>query len=495
MALFAGEAVVATEFDAAAEGNKAGLTQSLMMQGGGSYPFSSLRSALTPAGFPRFDVQAGGGLGGPSLGAGGLGAGLPSQQTAGAPGLRIIPLIRMSERYDSNVFFAPNLPGLDRQDWVSAVSPQIFLQDNGPKVGTTLNLGATGEYFVKNPGLSYIGYNARGSLNVTPFLRRFVPEASLFFAGTYTYTPLSPAFLGGGGQSHLGVGEEITGQLPVADTYIRGIQSQRINSSSYSGTVAGSINYSPNLYFQGSYGYAVLKFGDQPSALQANGFRPIYSATTTHTVNVGPVYRLSPFDTVNLNYQYLRSEFGSSQNNFQVHQATIGYQRAVDASLVGRIFGGAATTTQESGGGAPSTTSNTGEQIAFTGGGSLTWSRRSTLARIAVSTGVYPNYIGVAGSLLSTNVSVQGAHRLDDNLGVYAQVGYANNSAIGGQAELSGVEFRSYNTSESLWYRFGPWFVASLTHEWGFFTGNYTGQGESTIIRNAVTISLTKAWY
>jgi len=471
------------------------LPPSVMGHGSDLSPSSSLLTAFHTNGsldtfLPRFDTQAGG----PSLGAGGLGVGLPSQG-GGPPGLRIIPLIGMTERYDGNVFFAPKLPGLDRQDWVTTVSPRVFLQDNGRIIGSTVYAGATGGYYAKNTGLSYIGYNAGGSLNVTGLLRRFVPEASLYLTGAYTYTPLPPAFLDGGGQSNPGVGEEITSQLPTADTYVRGIQSQRVNTTTYTAGMTGSIRYSPYLYFQGSYTYAVASFG-QPSVTQrVTGYTPRFTTTATHSVNVGPVYKLSAYDSVNLNYQYSKSEFGSNQGGFQSHQATLGYQRMLDASLAGRIYGGASVITKDAGGQQATTSATSGQQIQYTGGASLTWARRFTQASILFSTGVSPNYIGTPGVVLSSNLSLRATQQLDDNVYAYASINYGDNRAIGQQTGQAGTTFHSYNTSESLSYRLSSSLVASVSHEWGLYTGTYTGQGGDKIIRNAVTVSLTKAWY
>jgi len=460
-------------------------------------PSSSLLTAFQTSGsfsldtfLPRFDTQAGG----PSLGPGGLGAGLPSQ--ANEPfGLRIVPLVTMSERYDSNVFLAPKLPGLDRQDWVTKVFPRVFLQDSGRIIGTTVYAGTTGEYYAKNTELSYVSYNAGGSLNVTELLRRFVPEASLYFMGNYTYTPLPPAFLGGGGQTNPGVGEEITSQLPVNDTYTRGIQSQRVNTTSYFGGMSGSIRYSPNLYILGSYGYAVVSFGTPAVTQQAPGYVPVYNKTTAHSVSGGPLYKLTEQDSVNLYYQYVKVEFGADRGGYESHAATVGYQRTLAASFVGRIYGGASIFTRDAGGQQATTSANSEQQVSYTGGASLSWARRNTQATLAYTTGIYPNYTGIPGVALSSNLSLRVTQRLDDDVNAYVSLNYGENRAIGQQTGQAGSDFHSYITSEGLSYRLSSSLIASVIHDWLLSTGNYTGQEENKIIRNAVTISLTKAWY
>ena len=493
------------EVHAAAAESGAEQSQNLVGQGSSPHPVSSLLTMFQGVSsletmLPRFDTQAGGGggLGGPSLGAGGLGVGVPGQG-GGATGLRIIPVVTMSERYDTNVFFAPKLPGLDRQDWVTTISPRLALQDNGRVIGTTLSAGAIGEYYAKNAGLSYVGYNAAGSLNLTGLLRRFVPEASLYVSGSYSYTPIPPAFLSGGsGQANPAVGEEITSQLPVADTYIRGIQSQRVNTTIYTGSMAGAINLTQNSYIQGSYGYAVSSFGGTPAVTgQVSDYRPLVSDTTTHSLSISPTYKLTAQESMNFNYQYLKAEFGGNQGGFDSHSATMGYQRAIDGFFRVHVYGGASLYSQDQGGQQVTTSTASGQQVAFTGGGGLTWARRNTQATVTYSIGLYPNYVGVPGVVLSSNLSMQAAQRVSDDAVATVSLNYADNRPVGdqaGQGGQAGIEFRSYNTSESLSYRVSRSFFVTATHEWGLYTGNFTGQGEDKIIRNAVTVSLTKAW-
>ena len=76
-------------------------------------------------------------------------------------GFRIIPTIMVGERYDSNVFFRPPTPGLDREDYVTTASPQIRGLYAGSLISVNAVGGATGEYYAKNTGLNYIGDNAR----------------------------------------------------------------------------------------------------------------------------------------------------------------------------------------------------------------------------------------------------------------------------------------------------------------------------------------------
>ena len=87
----------------------------------------------------QFSEQYGGG---PGIGSGISslpGSGLFSLP-AGWEGTRIVPMISVSERYDTNVYFAPKIAGLQREDFVSAVTPGLSIQRN-----TSLYSATTGE--------------------------------------------------------------------------------------------------------------------------------------------------------------------------------------------------------------------------------------------------------------------------------------------------------------------------------------------------------------
>ena len=175
----------------------------------------------------EFPTTFSGQLGG---GGGGLGVGLPGQGGAGPLGTRVIPMLRISERYDSNVFFIPKTPGLRTEDYVTTVSPQLFVQDSRSFAFTILNVGAVGEYYAINQGLNYIGFNAALASNLTPLVQRYFPGATLRISDTYTYTPNPPGFLNGN-QNYSGtISNEIIDELPVSDQFVRSLQAFRVNT-------------------------------------------------------------------------------------------------------------------------------------------------------------------------------------------------------------------------------------------------------------------------
>src|SRR5690242_14555697 len=74
---------------------------------------------------------------------------------SGGGSLEVIPSICVSERYDSNVFYAPARPGLTRNDFVTYVNPTLLVNHIGDYASGFLNVGGFHESYVHNSGLNY----------------------------------------------------------------------------------------------------------------------------------------------------------------------------------------------------------------------------------------------------------------------------------------------------------------------------------------------------
>ncbi len=112
-------------------------------------------------------------------------------------GLRIIPTVMVGERYDSNVFFAPKTPGLDREDFVTTTSPQIRGLYAGSLMSVNAVGGGTGEYYAKNTGLNYIGANAGASLDMSKFLAQWWRGSTWQVTESYLNSTRPQSFLTG----------------------------------------------------------------------------------------------------------------------------------------------------------------------------------------------------------------------------------------------------------------------------------------------------------
>jgi len=428
------------------------------------------------------------------LGPGGLGSGF-GPVLSGPQGLRIIPVLSISERYDNNVFLVPDTSALKREDWVTSAIPQLYVQDNGRLVTTTLRLGAIGEYYARNTALGYIGYNATGSLNLTGLVQQLLPQTSLFVAGGLSYNPTPPGFLAGADPLNPIVGQEITSQLPLERLYIAGLQSTRVNTFGYNTSVTGYHRYSANLTLQASYYYANTSFGTPAARGTADLFVPAASRTVSHGVTIAPTYRLTEKASMVLSYSYTRSSFSGNLSVFDQHVGTIGWSHRFSPELTTKIFGGASVFTQEFVSSPTGNVQSSG-QLLYSGGVLVNWSFQNTVAGFQYTAGISPSYLGATGLLMTNAVGALASQRLLDNLIASVNLNYAHNSAIGGTADAASLRFESYAAGAGLNYRLASGSFAVVRYEYGLYKGvisSFIGSnqsGSADIERQAVIVSL-----
>ena len=75
----------------------------------------------------------------------------------GTANLQFIPSLCVSERYDSNVFYAPTTPGLQRDDFVTDVNPMVRVNHNGDYATGYLDVGGFYETYARNSDLNFFG--------------------------------------------------------------------------------------------------------------------------------------------------------------------------------------------------------------------------------------------------------------------------------------------------------------------------------------------------
>ncbi len=437
---------------------------------------------------PQFEQQFPGGTGGLGTGTAQT-AGAQAGQTTGLLGLQFIPSISLSERYDTNVFFAPKIPGLQREDYVTTLAPTLFIRNVGRLVDATLSVGAIGERYINNPGLSYIGYNASTNIVLDQFVQRFVPGATLRIGDSFLFTPTPPAFLAGDALTTQVVGPENASQVTPADFFVRGIQAFRVNTYTNSASVAGSYPVTPTTRFVTAYSNSIIRFGTPfvPSTQQQ-----VLFGSTTHIVTAGPEMRPSPRDTFTLNYTFMRSEVeGGGAGTFQTHGASLGWLRVLSPELTAKATGGVMLVQVEGLGAAAG-----GDALSYVGGASIAWSRRNMNASVNYSAGVYPSFFVGAGPLLSQTVNATGSYRmLDNRLVASAGVNYSRNDGIEAGPVAETLSFESYGTNAGLVYTLAPTTLISFSHSYQLFKG-FFGFAATTqeFSRNVLMISLTKYW-
>lgn len=108
-------------------------------------------------------------------------------------GLRIIPSVQVSERYDSNVFSASKrqLQGLTPEDFVTTIVPQLrgLYTDRRELVKVNAMVGAVGSYYANNTGLSYVGANAGTVLDMSDLMSKWRPGTRWTVSDTFFYSP------------------------------------------------------------------------------------------------------------------------------------------------------------------------------------------------------------------------------------------------------------------------------------------------------------------
>lgn len=84
-------------------------------------------------------------------------ASAPPSRVPGTGFFEVVPSICVAERYDSNVYFRPATPGLQREDFVTTVNPRFRINHNGEYASVLLNLSGFNETYAKNSNLDFLG--------------------------------------------------------------------------------------------------------------------------------------------------------------------------------------------------------------------------------------------------------------------------------------------------------------------------------------------------
>lgn len=168
-------------------------------------------------------------------------------------GLRIIPSVQVSERYDSNVFFASKsqLQGTAPGDFITTVAPQVrgLYTDHDKLVKVNASVGVVGSYYANNTGLNYVGANAGVGLDMSDLISLWRPGARWTVSDTYFYSPQPPAFLLGN-QS----GEQI-------NPLLTGFQAARTNTSANSVNTQLELPLYRTVKLTGSYTHSFIRYG------------------------------------------------------------------------------------------------------------------------------------------------------------------------------------------------------------------------------------------
>lgn len=387
----------------------------------------------------------------------------PVQKAVAGPETNIIPSIILSERYDSNVFFAP---GGNIEDYVTTVSPQLKVAHKRQLVEATVGGGITAEAYVKNPRLNYVGFNGVIELNLDGAMNELVRGLGLKISDTYVQTPQLSSFA-----APTGVGQP-------TQPFARGVQAQRANSSTNVGTVAASYAVSPLLSFTSTYTDRRIQFGSPPSP-PAGGIQASVIDTTFQTVESGPVIKMSSIDTVTLYHLYQKGTFGGqdSKSDFSAHGATAGWTSLITRTLTASITGGV-------------TVFSAINDLQYLGSASLLWKGQDTDLTLSYRRAIMPS-ISVSGlPLLNQSVTAIATHHMTESFSVSLNGNYAINQSI---PDSSLLKFESYSVTPAIQYKVNRIMTATLFYTHSVFTQTFSSV-ESSFDRNVVMLRIFAEW-
>ena len=382
---------------------------------------------------------------------------------------KITSSVSASERYDTNVFFAPAQflpPGRQRSDFVSSVASEVEVLNKTRQTYTSLKAGVSGNAFVTNRDLNFISTNFYGFSNLDHWISQFLPGAKLQVADTFRYTPEPPPFF-------TGVKPQLT-----ADPFSRGLVTFRANTFVNNATVQGQYPLSRTVSLLGDYSYSIFRFGSifvtTPTGASS------FFDTTVHTWSTGPSARLTRADTVNLKFQEtISNQTGSTgQFSFTAQSLTAEYVRTTPAWTA--LLSGGATHLLE------------GDLIFPSGRVSLYGDYlRSVRVRVDLSRAITPSFFGTGGALISNVAQLSIQSQLSKLLTFTGNVNYAFNELVPGNT----VTFHSYTGSLYLAYRLTKTVSTSLEYGSTRFNTSVAGQVPYYVQRNFVMLSITAKWY
>jgi hypothetical protein len=328
---------------------------------------------------------------------GGMGGGMPTipgTEFGGATdpssirpgdGLRLVPSVQISERYDSNVYFAPKsqLQGLTPEDFVTTVVPQVrgLYTDHENLVKVNVVAGAVGSYYTNNTELSYVGANAGAVLDMSNLVSQWRPGARWTVSDTFFYSPQPPAFLVGGQ-----LGEQ-------ANPLVAGFQASRTNTSSNSLNTRLEFPLSTTVKLAGGYTNSFIHYG----ASQVQG-APTLISQDLHAYTAGLIKEISLYDTVRADFTGNEFDQGA-RGAFSTRGGTLGWSHRFTTTINLNAIGGVQVLSGEFNGVPFSST------IAPVGSLAIHWKDPTTFMALAYRSDIVPSFQSQGAALLNHSVS------------------------------------------------------------------------------------------
>jgi hypothetical protein len=400
----------------------------------------------------------------------------PLSRTPGTGSLEVVPSVCVSERFDSNVFYRPATPGVQRDDFVATVNPMLRVTHNGDYASGVLNLGGFSETYVRNQNLNYVGTRDTLSLNLDNSIKRLFPLASLRVTDTFSYTPLPPGFV----NPAAGASPEDPGNLQ--DVYAQGILFRRTNNLRNNGTVSASYATTALTSLNASYSHGILRFGETPSTEMRDPNLPPGPTslfdTTTQTGAVGGAARWSELDTLNVRYSHTQTEATRSGTSsfYRIDSATMGWSRTLTSNLRAELGGGGILISSG--------------RTTYAANAALIINFPNHSATISYVRSAVPSFVGAGEPLIGDRFSLSAVQKINRQWQVAESASYIHTSRGG---DFNSLTYDSLVAGGDIQYWLTSVWSTALSYSYTKFSGD-SGSFNTNYDRHAITLSLTASW-
>lgn len=381
---------------------------------------------------------------------------------------KVIPTAVLSERYDTNVFYAPPelLPqGQRRSDFVSTLAGGVQLLHKSRTVEASISGGADANAYAYNTGLNYFSTTADAYARLDGWVGQFAEGAKLLVAERFRYTPEQPSFFNG------------TKAQVVDDPFLRGIQGFRANTFSNTAAVNGEYPIFRGLGLQGSYSFSTYRVG---SILVLSSTGATFFDTNVHSWSIGPSYRISPIDHLSLSYQQSlvtqTITTGTQNIEYNTQEVWANYTRVMH-DWTATVRGGATLIE-------PASKAFPSAALTIT-----TNPERSTLVRLDLSRQAAPSFFIVGGATISNVGQLVVTHYLSKRFSLRGSVSYGYNETVPGKT----VKFENFNALAGINYSLTRTMALDLSYGYNNFKLTQPGL-PFEVQRDVVMLSLTSQW-
>jgi hypothetical protein len=383
-----------------------------------------------------------------------------SRSAHGQVQTEIVPSISVSERYDTNVYFTSSRQHLS--DYVTTIAPAINVRRQSRLIDLTGSIIATGNQYVRNPGLNYLSTTSSINLGLDDFMAQFIKRTALSVNDYFTYTPQPPAFYSPPSSG--------PGANDPAN-FTRGIQAVRANSLINVFGVTSSYIIDSATRIVGNVRHQYMRFGTAFAPTVGGGF----FNTQYLTASAGPLFAVTAKDSISLNANYSAAYYAGS--NFQLAGGTVGWERKLSRRLSFNVNAGV---TEFLGGGRP---------LQYLGSGMLSWQERSTVTTLSVSRSVFPSFFVASTALVSNVVSLNVGHQFTEKLTGSVSGNYAKNESVSGP----NLSFTTYSGSLNVNYLFTKRLTGTASYS--HFVSNSSFAGTSfDFNRDVISLTVRYEW-